>query len=224
MTSRVNEEFLALCGAKHVFGSAFTPRHQGLVEREHQNVMTNHLLLLNEVCLAYPQEWAASIPALEYLCDTAPREPHGLSAFDLTQGYALALDIDKQLVRFTMPHGQPETDVVRQLFQNFRKLYCIFSRMTAHEAQKKQMELNRKRSVRVFERGEVVFRRLPRFARPPKHLMGEASSGPYVVVDQRTLSSGPEGPGHRRDGGWRVQHSLGPDFGRSETFANCICP
>ena len=86
MTSRVNEEFLALCGAKHVLGSAFTPRHQGMVEQEHQIVMTSHLLLLNEVCRAYPQEWAAMIPALEYLCDTAPREPHGLSAFDLTQG------------------------------------------------------------------------------------------------------------------------------------------
>ena len=67
MTSRVNEEFLALCGAKHVLGSAFTPRHQGLVEQEHQIVMTSHLLLLNEVCLAYLQEWASMIPALEYL-------------------------------------------------------------------------------------------------------------------------------------------------------------
>jgi hypothetical protein len=41
----------------------------------------------------------------------------------------------------------------------------------------------------VFEQGEVLVRRLPRFARPPKHLLGEASSGPYVVVDQKTLSS-----------------------------------
>ena len=81
----------------------------------------------------------------------------GFRLFDLTQGYALALDIDKQLVPFTVPRGQPETDVVRQLFQNFREQYGIFSRMTAHEAQRKQMELNRKRSVRVFERGEVVF-------------------------------------------------------------------
>ena len=84
MTSRVNEEFLALCGAKHVLGSAFTPRHQGLVEQEHQIVMTNHLLLLNEVCLACPHKWATLIPTLEYLCDTSPREPHGLSAFELT--------------------------------------------------------------------------------------------------------------------------------------------
>ena len=60
----MNEEFLALCGAKHGLGTAFTPRHQGMVEQEHQIVMTSHLLLLNEVCRAYPQEWAAMIPAL----------------------------------------------------------------------------------------------------------------------------------------------------------------
>ena len=189
MTSRVNREFLALCGASHVTGSAFTPRHQGLVEQGHQTVMTHHLLLLNEVCRAFPQEWAALVPALEYLCETAPREPHGLSAFDLTQGYALASDTDRRLVPFTIPGSQPETDVARKLFDNFREMYGIFARMTAHDAEKKQAELNRKRNVRVFEKGETVFRKKPMFARPPKHLMGDQTTGPYIVADQKTLSS-----------------------------------
>ena len=64
------------------------------------------------------------------------------------------------------PPGQAETDVAKKLFDNFKELHGIFSRMTAHEAQQKQDELNRKRSFRVFEKGETVFRRLPRFARP----------------------------------------------------------
>ena len=115
MTSRVNQEFLALCGAKHIKGAAFTPRHQGLVEQGHQTVMTNHLLLLNEVCRAFPQEWAALVPALEYLCETAPREPHGLSAFDLTQGYALASDVDRRLVPFSIPANQCGSSTFRQL-------------------------------------------------------------------------------------------------------------
>ena len=89
--------------------------------------MTNHLILMNEVCKAFPQEWASSVPALEYLLETAPREPHGLSAFDLTQGFALATDVDKQLVPFSILPGQAETDVAKQIFNDFRELHGIFS-------------------------------------------------------------------------------------------------
>jgi len=152
-------------------------------------MMTNHLILLNEVCKAYPQEWAALVPALEYLYETAPRAPHGISAFDLTRGYALISDVDKQLAPFEVPPALPETETVQKMFKEFRELHGIFTRMTAHEAERKQEELNRKRSVRVFERGETVFRKKPLFARDPKHLMGEPVSGPYMVEEQRTLSS-----------------------------------
>ena len=37
--------------------------------------------------------------------------------------------------------------------------------------------------------GEIVFRRMPAKARPAKHLLGEPSSGPYVVMGQGTFSS-----------------------------------
>ena len=107
MTSAVNKEFLALLNVKHMLGAAFTPRHQGPGERAHQVIMNNHLLLMNEVCRAYPQEWAALVPALEYLCDTAPREPYGLSAFDLTHGYALLTDQDRRLSPFRVPKMMP---------------------------------------------------------------------------------------------------------------------
>ena len=85
MTSMVNSEFLSILGITHRMGAAFTPRHQGPGERAHQTIMNSHLLLMNEVCNTFPQEWAAMMPVLEYLCETAPRKPHGLSAFDLTQ-------------------------------------------------------------------------------------------------------------------------------------------
>ena len=59
----------------------------------------------------------------------------------------------------------------KQLFGNFRELHGIFSR-----TQQKQEELNRKRTFKVFEKGETVFHRLPKFARAPKHVLGEASA------------------------------------------------
>ena len=189
MTSTVNEEFLALLSAKHVVGAAFTPRHQGPGERAHQTIMNNHLLLMNEVCKAFPQEWAAFVPALGYLCETAPREPHGLSAFDLSQGYALLTDEQRRRVPFDVPGGMPITDIASDLFSNFKDLYGVFARTTADEALKKQEERNKNRSVRIFEKGEDVFRKLPAFARPAKHLLGDRCTGPYVVVDQRSLQS-----------------------------------
>ncbi len=113
------------------------------------------------------------VPALEYLCETAPREPHGLSALDLSQGYGLLVDSDRRLAPFSLPWGMPETEVAQQLFGRFKELYGVYARSTADEVMKKQEELNRKRTVRIFEKGEVVFRKLPSFARPAKHLLGD---------------------------------------------------
>ena len=53
----------------------------------------------------------------------------------------------------------------------------------------KQRELNRKRVCRAFDKGEVVFRRMPSLARPNKHLMAEPSLGPYLVDSQKSFSS-----------------------------------
>ena len=67
MVNRVNEEFMALCNIRHVLGASLTPRHQGMGERGHQVVMINHGILMHTVCSAFPQEWPALLPAVEYL-------------------------------------------------------------------------------------------------------------------------------------------------------------
>ena len=89
--------------------------------------MNNHLILMNEVCRAFPQEWPALVPVLEYLNETAPREPHGLSAFDLSQGYGLLVDANRRLAPFELPWGLPETEVAQQLFSRFKDLYGVFA-------------------------------------------------------------------------------------------------
>ena len=88
--------------------------------------MSNHLVLMNAVCKAFPQEWAALIPALEYVLETAPRPPFGLSAFDLSCGYALASATDKHLAPFEVPKLLPETEIAKELFSRFRELYGLF--------------------------------------------------------------------------------------------------
>ena len=51
------------------------------------------------------------------------------------------------------------------------------------------MLINQRRHLRTLEPGEVVYRKMPMKARPPKHLLGPPSSGPYEVVSQRTPNS-----------------------------------
>jgi len=66
----------------------------------------------------------------------------------------------------------------------------MVSRQMSHEALMLQKQINKKRIHRAFEKREVVFRRMPSFARPGKRLMAEpTSSGPFIVEDQRSLSS-----------------------------------
>ena len=41
----------------------------------------------------------------------------------------------------------------------------------------------------VLQPGEVMFRKMPAKARPPKHLLGEPSTGPYVADSQATFNN-----------------------------------
>ncbi len=118
MTSAVAAGFPALLSVRHAQGAAFMPRHQGPGERAHQTIMNNHPLLMSEVFRAFPQVWAALVPALEYLRETAPREPSGLSAFDLSQGYGLLVDADRRLAPFNLlgpPRDGGSPPVVRAI-------------------------------------------------------------------------------------------------------------
>merc|ERR1712032_602416 len=177
---------MALCNIR----ASLTPRHQGIGERGHQVVMINHSILMHTVCSAFPQEWPALLPAVEYLYHTAPQMPHGLSAHDMSAGYALASSVDKRLAPFLVPTGSVETDLAARLYQNFNELYGVFTRAAQEESARRQFRANQTRaSPRVLDEGETVFRRLPRAARLPKHLFPEASTGPYLVHEQRTPQS-----------------------------------
>ena len=165
------------------------PRHQALGERGHMVVMTNHLILMNQLVEAFPQEWPSLLPALEYLYETAPQGPHGLSAHDMSTGFALARSVDTKLTPFMVPKGLPETDVAARLFTTWRELYGAFQRITQEQSMRAQLRLNKTRVHRQFEPGELVYRKVPREARLPKHLFPDPSSGPYQVFDQPSNTS-----------------------------------
>jgi len=189
MVNEVQNEFRAILQSRHIKGAALTPRHQGLNERGHQEVLTNHIILMREVCDAYPQEWCSLVESLEYLYDTEPQGDFGLSAHDMSTGYALTRDVDRRLAPFLVPRGTAQTDLAARVFDRFRGLFGIFSRAVRFRAQQVEEVVNRRRNLRIFDEGEMVYRKKPAFARPPKQLMADPISGPYVVAGQSTTSS-----------------------------------
>ena len=46
MRNKVMTEMTALCGIKHSLGASMTPRHQGIAERGHQDMMRSLLILM----------------------------------------------------------------------------------------------------------------------------------------------------------------------------------
>ena len=127
MTSAVMMEFATLCNVKQFLGAAFTPRHQGPGERKHQVVMQQWLILIHQVCRAFPQEWDTLAPVVEYLMDTEIGEC-GFSAHELQTGYSLLQEPDVTLAPFMQPRGTAQTDIVARLFSNFRELAGILNR------------------------------------------------------------------------------------------------
>ena len=94
-----------------------TPRHQGLGEREHITMITDLLLLMKAVTNTYPAQWAALLPAVEYILWTAPQGAHGFSAHDFDSAHSLATSVDATLQPFMVPSGLPETDTMPDCFR-----------------------------------------------------------------------------------------------------------
>ena len=86
-------------------------------------------------------------------------------AFSLAVSFAFNLAIP-----FSLLAGQVETNVAREVFGYFKELYGIVSRLTAQEVQQK-------REARLS------------FDACPSLPGRRSTSGPYVVVDRRSLSS-----------------------------------
>lgn len=92
------------------------------------------------------------------------------------RGSALLKEADRHLAPFREPHGMAETGVVAALFKNnFSQLDQVCAWAPGDQALKAQEEVDRKRSICVFEKGEIVFRCMPIVARPPEHMIGEPS-------------------------------------------------
>ena len=120
----IMEELLAVAAdAWHIFGSAFTPRHQGLGERGHQTMLQQHSILMHAYTRSWPQEWSWLVVVVQFLYWTMAQSSVGLSARDMTMGYAIAQDTHRLMLPFRIPKGLAQTDLCARMFDNFRNLY-----------------------------------------------------------------------------------------------------
>ncbi len=85
------------------------------------------LILIHQICEAFPQEWDELAPVVEYLMDTEIGEC-GFSAHELQTGYSLVQEPDVTLAPFMVPNGLPQTDICARLFCNFRTMAGILHR------------------------------------------------------------------------------------------------
>ena len=113
----------------------------------------------------------------------------GFSAHELQTGDSLLQEPDVTLAPFMVPRGTAQTDIVARLFSNFRELSGVLHRHKELALSKSLEQVNQTRHLRQLIPGEMGCRRMPSKARPAKHLLGEPSSGPYVVMSQNTFNS-----------------------------------
>ena len=190
MKSAVIHELMVMFGdPNRIFGPAYTPRVQGLGERGHMVVLINLTIMMNTICRAFPQEWSALLPAVEFLYFTAPQGSLGFSARDMTMGFSMARRVSADLTPFIVPEGLMETSFAMRLFDNFRHLYSIFVRVTQEEKYRDQLRVNQHRWLQQLDEGDMVFRKLPKGARPPKKMLYPASEGPFFVAMQKSKQS-----------------------------------
>ena len=104
MTSVAMEELLILCNTKQFLRAALTSRYQGPGERTRISVMQHSLILIHQICNAFPQKWDTLAPVVEYLMDTEKGEFRFL-AHELQTGYLLLQEPDVTLAPFLMPQG-----------------------------------------------------------------------------------------------------------------------
>ncbi len=88
-----------------------------------------------------------------------------------------------------VPQGLVQSELAARVFDRFRGLYGMFSRSVRYRAQQVEDVINRRRNLKAFDAGELVYRKKPAFARPPKQFLADPTSGPYEVVTQKTTSS-----------------------------------
>ena len=168
-------------GVTQIFGTAYHPQSQGLVERFHRTFKD----LLTAWCLQHGTEWDEAVDILLFAIRDAPSESLGYSPFQLIFGHKPRGPL--RALKECMLTSLPEDNLSPSL--HVSKLQSRLKQALSHahknlkvsqEKMKTQYDSKRKAKVREFKVGESVLLLLPTY-----HFPFEARlCGPYTILEQ----------------------------------------
>jgi len=115
------QEFTALLGIRHRFGTPWRPVEQGAVERVHQVAQQLLGVLVHDVLQMSREHWTEALPVLEFVIYNTPG-PHGYTPRDIDRRWSLATPLEKDLQPFQVLDFEPISDYARELFVEYRQI------------------------------------------------------------------------------------------------------
>ncbi|CEP11495.1 hypothetical protein [Parasitella parasitica] len=80
--NQVLEKYVALCNARHKFGTPYHPENQGMVEKLNHTLVT----AIKKLSVAYPSEWDTHLNTILYSYRVRAHESIGISPYELLFG------------------------------------------------------------------------------------------------------------------------------------------
>jgi len=155
------QEFTALLGLRHRFGTPWRPVEQGAVERVHQVAQQMLGVLVHDVLQMSPEHWTEALPVLEFVIYNTPG-PHGYTPRDIDRRWSLATPLEKELQPFQVLDFEPISEYAKKLFYEYRKIRHKVISGYGEMSEKRAELANRFRKTRELQPGMKVVYRDPR--------------------------------------------------------------
>ena len=176
------QEYVALMGIRHRYGTAWRPVEQGIVERSHQELRKIMGMLMCDVLRAYASEWSELPPVMEFLIYTTPGA-HRYSPRDLDRRWSFAIPLGRELTPFVTHDYETMNEYARGMFRAYRDMRARVIGWHAASSAKRAELANRWRKTKKLQPGDLVVFRDPRAkAAGGRAPYKEPLSDPYDVV------------------------------------------
>ena len=155
------QEFTALVGLRHRFGTPWRPNEQSGVERIHQEMQKLLGMLLIDILQADPSYWTEVLPVVEFVVYNTPG-PHGFTPRDIDRRWSSGTPLEHELQPLAVLDFEPLSDYMRKIFTEYRSIRATVSEWYRKSSEKRAAQANRFRRNRTIEVGMRVVYRDPR--------------------------------------------------------------
>ena len=142
-------------GIKHVYGSAYHPQSQGIIERSHRSLSD----VLAPLCKDHPEQWEAMMPRVQFALRSLPRKSlGGRSPLEVVTG--LRPQFPNALSMGVVPISLTTDDYCKRLVESLCEVYAQIHRKQLAEVESKELSASKGIGCE-FEVGDLVLVRRP---------------------------------------------------------------